>query len=292
LGVKTGGVIVALLAISGAACAGAPLGGGTGGGGAGGSGGSGGDVPTCISGGCQTSQGGTGGIDTALCGQIESTYAIAVTAAYACIPGAPDQCQVLAATVPTECPGSDCGQQTYVNDNSQTEALRGQWLRTCDPGGIHSCPYTGPCDPLPPPAVCVPDGPGATTGTCVPYGGADAGVGVAPDGGESCDQLAADYTAAVNAALDCTVGAPNQCQALVNPMLTGCNSGCGATEAVNDATGVNDAWMRWAAQCAVDVGCPLSICEPPPITATCVPNQLAKLANGGICVTATPLTTN
>jgi hypothetical protein len=282
--VKTTGAIVALLGISGLACAGAPLGGGNG---------TGGSAPPCTTyTGCGTGAGGTGGVDPVLCGQIDSAYASALKAAYACTPGAPDQCQVVVATVPTECPDSACGQQAYVNDKiSQIEPVRGQWLRACDMSGIHSCPNTGPCDPPLPPAVCVPDGPGATAGTCVPYG-SDAGAGIAPDGGESCDQLAADYTVAVNGALDCTVGAPNQCQTLVDPTIMGCTSGCEATQVVNDATGVNAAWMRWAAQCALDLGCTLSICDPPPVTATCVPDQLAKLANGGICVTATPLTTN
>jgi len=113
-----------------------------------------------------------------------------------------------------------------------------------------------------------------------------------PDGGESCDQLAADYAATVNAAIDCTVGAPNQCQALVDPMINGCNSGCAATQVVNDATAVNAAWTRWANQCALDLGCTLTICQPPPAAGTCVPSEGASSVNGGVCVTATPLTTN
>ena len=281
---KTTGLVVALLGISGLACAGAPLGGGQG---------TGGSAPPCTTyTGCGTGAGGTGGADPVLCSQIDSAYASALVAAHSCAPGAPDQCQVLVGTVPTECPNSACGQQTYVNDKiSQIEPVRGQWLRACDMSGIHSCPNTGPCDPPLAPAVCVPDGPGATTGTCLPYG-SDAGAGIAPDGGESCDQLAADYTAAVTAALDCTVGAPNQCQALVNPMLSGCNSGCGATRVVNDATAVSAAWMQWAAQCALDLGCPLTICQPPPAAGTCVAVDGGGFATGGVCVTATPLPTN
>jgi hypothetical protein len=280
-------VVLALLAVSALACAGTPLGGGTGGRGGGGSGGSGGDVPTCIDpSACHAGQGGTGGVDTAVCGQLESAYAIAVTAASACTPGAPNQCQVLVATVPTECPDSACGQQTYVNDNSQIEPLRGQWLQTCDPGGIHSCPNTGPCDPQRPPSVCVSDGPGTTTGTCVPDGSPG---GIAPDGGESCDQLVADYSAAVNAALACTPGAPNQCQALLDSLPTSCNNGCGATVAANDATAVNAAWNRWATQCSLALGCTLNICTPPPGTVGACVSVDGGTASGGICVTATPL---
>jgi hypothetical protein len=223
-----------------------------------------------------------------LCAQIDSAYATALAAASTCTPGAPNQCQALVATVPLECPDLGCGQQVYVNDGSQVEAVRGKWLQACDSNPPHSCPLVA-CDPTLAPAVCIPTGPGATTGTCVPYG-SDAGAGNAPDGGESCDQLAADYAAAVTAARTCTPGTPNQCQQLVNPMPTACNTGCGATQVVNDATGVTAAWKQWTAQCAVDVGCPLTICVPPPGPAGSCITVDGVSAVTGICFTATPQT--
>jgi len=278
--VKAARAIVIVLAIGGPGCAGAPLGGSTGTGGA---------APPCTTyTGCGTGAGGTGGIDTALCADLESAYAAALTAAYACTPGAPGQCQALVDTIPMECP-VECGPNaTYVNDNTQLEAVRGQWLRACDPNGLHSCIEIA-CTPTLVPSVCVPTTPGATTGTCVPYG-SDAGAGIAPDGGESCDELVADYTAAVSAAKACTPGAPNQCEVLLNQLPSACNSGCTATVAANDATAVNAAWSKWASQCALDFGCPLSICDPPPgPVGTCAVLDGPGMVTGGICVTETPL---
>jgi hypothetical protein len=238
---------------------------------------------------CGAGAGGTGGGAPALCAQIDSAYASALAAAYACTPGAPDQCQVLVNTVPMECL-ADCGPEAvYVNDNAQLEAVRGQWLRTCDPNPnwMHSCPYL-PCTPPPPPAVCVPTGPGGT-GTCVPYG-SDAGANSAPDGGESCDQLVADYLAALDAARACTPGVPDQCQVALNSEPTDCNMGCGATVAANDTSAVNAAWSQWANQCALYLGCTLRICEPPPgPIGTCVPIDAGASVTGGICATPIPL---
>jgi hypothetical protein len=103
----------------------------------------------------------------------------------------------------------------------------------------------------------------------------------------------ADYLAAVSAAQACKPGAPNQCQVLLNSWPTGCNMGCGATVAANDATAANAAWSNWANQCALYLGCTLSICEPPPgPVGTCVVVDGGGFATGGICVTVVPLTTN
>jgi hypothetical protein len=205
-------MVVAAFAAAG--CSGAPLGGGTGG-----SKGAGGDQPPCTTyTGCGTGAGGINGSgsgggaarNVALCDQINNSYAASLTAALACTVGAPNQCQALVATSPTECPNLDCGAQEYVNESTTVEAVREKWLTACDSQPQHSCPAIA-CAPLTAPSTCVPTGPGGTAGTCVPFG-SDAGVRVAPDGGESCDQLVADYAAAVTAALACTPGASNQCE--------------------------------------------------------------------------------
>jgi hypothetical protein len=258
--------VIAAAALAAIGCGAATLGGGTGG--------AGGDAPTCDLYnylGCGTGAGGVNGTagagGAALCNQIEASYAAAVTAALACTPGAANQCQVLVATSPTSCPGLACGSQQYVNDNSSIESVRGTWLNTCSGEPRHSCPAV-PCDPPAPRSTCVPDGPGAATGTCVPQErNGDAGV---PPGGESCDQLAADYAAAVGAARACTPGAPGQCQVTVNAAPTTCPpNGCDLTGYVNDATTVDAVLTRWLQQCATQQVCPLIICAPP--TVTCVP---------------------
>src|SRR6185437_10306956 len=170
-------------------------------------------------------------------------------------------------------------------ETSLVESERENWLNAGCGGPPQLCIEIA-CNP--PPAACVPDSLGATTGTCVQFlAGADGGA--APDAGESCDQLAADYSAAVAAALLCTPGAPNQCQAAADPMLTPCNDSCGTHISVNDASAVNAARMRWVAQCAGDYGCPLSICELPAPTGTCVP--AGNDAGAGTCVTGGPVTT-
>ena len=201
--------IVGSLVLAGLACSGAPIGGR-------GTGGSGGDSSPCPdSTRCGTGAGGdiaTGGSagadagDSALCSQLTDAYGAAVTAALACTPGAPNQCQALVAIAPTACPGLVCGGQEFVNDATKVETLRGEWLAACEPGVRIGCVAIS-CDPPAPPSTCVRTSPAAATGTCVPYG-SDAGTAVVPDGGESCDQLVADYTAAVTAALACTPGAP------------------------------------------------------------------------------------
>jgi hypothetical protein len=237
----------------------------------------GGAALVCAGVGCSGAQLGGGNV----CEQLNASYAAAVPAELVCTPGAPYQCQALVATSPTECTDDACGAQLYVNDNTTTEMIRGQWLRTCDPNGIHSCPvYT--CDPPAPTAACVSDGPGATTGTCVPTsrGG---GAGILVDGGESCDQLAADYTAAVNAARVCTPGAPGQCQINVNTAPSTCTPDqCDATGWVSDATAIDAAQARWLAQCGVIEGCLGIICIPQSVS--CVPNASGDAGTAtGLC---------
>ena len=288
---KAFSAIFGLLLLAGAACSGAPLGGR-------GTGGNGGDGSPCLNSvRCGTGAGGdiaTGGTsgadagDSALCSQLTDAYSAAVTAALACTPGAPNQCQAVVAIAPTACPGAVCGGQEHVNDATEVETLREEWLSACEPGVHVGCVGIA-CDPPLPPSVCVPTSPGATTGTCVPYG-SDAGAAIVPDGGESCDQLVADYTAAVTAALACAPGAPNQCQARVSPTPAACDTGCGAGDYVNDATGVSAALQRWITQCVGAVGCPLILCQPPLQPAvSCVPNaDGGQLASAGTCTVTVP----
>ncbi len=282
--------IVGSFVLAGVACSGAPLGGG----GTGGSGGDGSPCPDstrCGTGtGGDIATGGAGGADagnTALCSQLTDAYSAAVTGALACTPGAPNQCQVLVGTAPSACPDLDCGAQEFVNDATDIEAARGRWLATCEPGLLLECPYIA-CDPPLSPSVCIPTGSaGTTTGTCVPYG-SDAGAAIAPPGGESCDQLVADYQAAVTAARACTPGAPNQCQSYVasSPPAGPTPADCQPMTAVNDTSGVTAALQTWSAQCW-DPGPTLLIkCDPPTQQASCVPNVDAGAVSGsaGTCV--------
>jgi hypothetical protein len=281
-------VLVGSVTLAGMACSGAPLGGR-------GTGGTGGDSGPCpdstscpVGSGGELATGGTVGADAgdgALCSQLTDTYSAAVTAALACTPGAPNQCQALVAIAPTACPGS-CGGQEFVNDATVVEISRQKWLAACEPD-VHIECVEVTCTPPQPPSVCAPTGAGAATGTCVPYG-STAGAGVVPDGGESCDQLAADYAGAVTAALACTPGAPNQCQSYVATAAANSPdpSECSPMTVVNDPTGVNAALQRWSAQCFTGGPILLVRCDPPTQKASCVPNVDAGAVSGvaGTCV--------
>ena len=191
----------------GAGCGGAPLGG---------SKGTGGDAPPCTTyGGCNTGEGGTAGSNAALCGQIDSAYASALAAAYACTPGAPDQCQALVATVPMECPEFWLRTTGVRERQHAARGGAGELDRACDAETVPTRAPSTPAIPPQAPAVCVPDGPGAATGSCVAGAAADGGIG--PDGGNGviCAQLAEKYSATLSTAAACTPGAPNQCQAIV-----------------------------------------------------------------------------
>jgi hypothetical protein len=279
--------VIAAAALAAIGCGAGKLGGGTGG--ATGAAGDGAPCDLELYTGCGTGAGGdiaTGGTGgAALCNQIEAAYTAAVTAALACTPGAVNQCQALVAVSPTSCPGLACGGQAYVNDDTSIESVRGMWLTTCSKEPWHSCPAVA-CDPPAPTSACVPNGPGAATGTCVPAGrNTDGGV---PPGGESCDQIAADYAAAVSAARACTPGAPGQCQAVVNSIPSTCAPpGCDGNGYVNDATAVNAVFTRWLQQCATLEACPLIICAP--LTVTCVPVASGDAgAATGLCTPVSP----
>jgi hypothetical protein len=230
--------------------------------------------------------GGSGGtvLDAgSICDQIASKYQTALAVARACTPGAANQCQALVGDAPANCPGSECVDELLVNDGSLVESERENWLNAGCGGPPQLC-IDITCRL--PPAVCVAV-PGSTMGTCVPAP-SDAGAG--PDAAESCEQLGTDYLAAVSAAQTCTPGAPNQCQALADPVLEPCDVGCRPLEPVNDATGVNEALMRWVAKCATG-GCPQIACQPPPPpTGICV--RAGNAAGTGTCVAAAAGTTN
>jgi hypothetical protein len=204
--------------------------------------------------------------------------------------GAPNQCQTVVGTYPTACPGADCSGQEYVNDGATVEAVREKWLAACEPGVRTGCSALA-CGPPAPPSTCVPTSPGATTGTCVSSvisddGSTDGGnTDAALDGGESCDELSVDYTAAVTAARACTPGAPNQCQATVGATASACPpNGCGPQAYVNDATGVNAVGTRWRLQCGGGVACPKIICLPLAVAVACVPVDGGAGATTGTCV--------
>jgi hypothetical protein len=283
--------IVGSVVLAGVACSGAPLGGR-------GTGGTGDSSPCPGSVGCVTGSGGdlgtggSGGSDAGnggLCSQLTDAYGAAVTAALACTPGAPNQCQALVAIAPAACPAI-CGGQEFVNDATAVETLREEWLAACEPD-VHIECVEITCAMPQPPSVCAPTGGGgAATGICVPYG-SDAGAAVVPDGGQSCDQLAADYAAAVTAALACTPGAPNQCQSSVatNAANSPDPSDCSPMTVVNDPTGVNAALQRWSAQCFTGGPILLVRCDPPTQTASCVPDVDAGAVSGiaGTCVPTT-----
>lgn len=250
---RTAAAVIGTLIFAAAACSGTPGGGGAGG------------------------MTGTGGADAGLCNSLSLKYADAVTAAVACTPGAPGQCQVLVSPSPTYCPSSHCGDYQIVSDGTVVQSVLQEWLAACEapPGG---CPAVVGClQPIP--AACVPTGPGATAGTCVALG-SDAGVGIAPDGGESCNQLAADYVAAVAAAKSCTPGAPNQCATFVMKMPSE-SAACLPLTLVNDPSGVNAALEKWSTQCQFTGG--LLECDPI-FTAACVADADGGAAGTGSCV--------
>jgi hypothetical protein len=282
----------------GMACNGAPLGGARG---TGGNTGSGGDGPPCgLFYGCGSGTGGKvgtggavgtggslgagGGVTSSdageICGQIAAKYQMALTVARACTPGAPNQCQVLVGKGPTNCPGSVCSDETWVNEGSLVESEQENWLNAGCAGPPQPCIEIS-CNP--PAFACVGDGPGSATGTCLPVTASDGG---SPDAGESCVELGTDYLNAVSAARACTPGASNQCQALADPVLEPCNADCRPLQPVNDATAASAALQRWAAQCADS--CPKNVCTLPPTTGTCVVADGG--GPGGICVVGTPAT--
>ena len=246
-----------------------------------------GGIPARDDGGTGVGPGHDGGIDgsrNTTCLDLDRAYGEAVQAALACTPGAPGQCQALVALSPTPC--LICGNQAYVNDATQIEAALQSYVATCAANDA-GCGMESSCTPPLPRATCLPTSPGASTGTCFSYqfdaGAFDAGAPAGPDGGETCQQLALDYAAAVNAAQTCTPGAPNQCQGYAQSTVPGSAEPCGCTlfVSVNDPSVVKDPWQRWGRQCAPP--CAGVICPPPPPPGVCVPVDSGG-PTGGICL--------
>jgi hypothetical protein len=227
------------------------------------------------------------------CNQLTADYEAALNAALYCTPGAPSQCQAYAITAAVCNDSAPCPYVQAVNDSTGTLASYERWSAQC--GGICTSASTRCNGPPAPQSVCVAvDGGGSTGGICVPRtrqnpssgtgggfgldGGADGALNVA----ESCDQLAAQYAVAVNAAMACTPGAPDQCQARINTMPDPCAL-CPPRQPANDATAVSALQLRWAAQCAVNVRCSGSGCGVPPPPGHCV-----AVPGGGICVDTSP----
>jgi hypothetical protein len=203
------------------------------------------------------------------CGQLAADYAAAISAAQACTPGAPNQCEVQFPSTLIPCNGA-CATMAFVNGLADAaQAISETWSNQCGPScGSDVCTRFVPSS-----AVCVPVDGG--TGTCVPQ----------PYGqGTPCDQLLADYASAVRAALPCTPGAPNQCQVRVGltPWTVGCADSL--SQAVNDASGPNAAAQKWAASCG-PASSPCNSPQPPPSPGVCNPVGSAS-PTGGICVNA------
>ncbi len=221
--------------------------------------------------------GGTGqnGPNGPLCDQLQAQYTAAVSASLACTPGAPNQCQALVGIAASACPSTACDGRELVNDDTQVEAARQSWLGACGPSGFLGCPVSQ-CAP-PAPRTCVPTSPGAPTGTCMTVAVPDP-----PDAAyESCDQLTADYEGALNAALFCTPGAPNQCQQYA---VTQFNCGlCPYFVAVNDSTAPRAVADRWSKQCCAAYS--MIICNGPgfPPPGVCNPVD-AGSPTGGLCI--------
>ena len=274
--------MTAAVAVAAASCGGTRLVGGSGGGpGTGG-------APCTAATGCLNGSGGspggdggrgTGGVNVALCDQLQSEYAAALPGALACTPGAPNPCQTLVALTPglEICP--TCGE--YVNDANQVGAVFQRWQSAC--GEIVNCPSVS-CIPPTPHANCIPTSPGASTGTCVPYG-PDAGAKIVPDGGESCAELAADYAAAVSAARACTRGVPGQCAQSFPTTVSPCDGVCPPVVWVSGPTDAELIREKWGHQCGPS--CSGDICTGSPGPWVCVPVDGGSPL-GGICAPGTP----
>ena len=125
---------------------------------------------------------------------------------------------------------------------------------------------------------------------CVTSFGGDIGTGGSDAGsGALCSQLTEAYGAAVTAALTCTPGAPNQCQALVGIAPSACPGVCGGQEFVNDATAVETLREKWLAACEPDVHieCVEITCTLPQPPSICVPTGAAAAVTG-TCVPSVP----
>jgi len=125
-------------------------------------------------------------------------------------------------------------------------------------------------------SICAPIGSACVAGCSGPV---DGGPIVTPvdggpvsDGGSVCDDLRAEYNAALPGAGDCTPGAPDQCSQMVRTVLgvpLACDPNC-MQMYVNDATALTALATAYEQSCPSAATCLLIACEPPP-QATCQP---------------------
>jgi hypothetical protein len=115
-------------------------------------------------------------------------------------------------------------------------------------------------------------GTGGSTGTGGNQGGSSGGS----TGGLTCEQIQADYQAALATARECSVGGTNQCQKTVTNAL-GCN---GCPTFVNDDSGLSQYQNAWnQGGCSQNQVCANIACLAPR-AATCK----ASDAGGATCV--------
>jgi hypothetical protein len=106
--------------------------------------------------------------------------------------------------------------------------------------------------------------------------GTGGATGTGGTGGLTCDQLQADYQAALGTARECSVGGTNQCQKTVTSAL-GCN---GCPTFVNDDSGLSQYQNAWnQGGCSQNQVCANIACLAPK-AATCK----ASDAGGAACV--------
>jgi hypothetical protein len=229
---------------------------------------------------------GTGGSNVTLCGQLATEYAAVLNAAKGCTVGAPDQCRAVVSLDPRNCSDLAYTGQTYVNDGTIVEAARQKWLAACDTSDDLDCQPSAPASTSIPPSTCVQTMQAPLVGECLPSVPDSGVVDLADAGaGQSCDQLADDYAAVVNAARACTPGAPNQCQTYAGITVPPPNFCCPNGQVpVNDENAVILAQIWWGPQCASP--CAGGLCFGPGTPAVCVP-VAGGPPPGGICVPTT-----
>ena len=89
--------------------------------------------------------------------------------------------------------------------------------------------------------------------------------GPVSDGGSVCDDLRAEYNAALPGAGDCTPGAPDQCSQMVRTVVgvpPACDPNC-MQMYVNDATALTALATAYEQSCPSAATCLLIACEPP-----------------------------
>jgi hypothetical protein len=105
-------------------------------------------------------------------------------------------------------------------------------------------------------------GGGHVGGAGGPGGAGGQGGGQHADAGQTCDEIKAAFDQALVAAMSCTLGAQNQCQAMALIAPLGSCPGC--AQYVNDATTLDALRSQWSAQqCSQPMPCPAIACALP-----------------------------